>query len=164
MAVFDLGSQAVPGRRLGIGAAGFSLAAISLWALVYLSGVSPWLGYAWLKRDTFGAGPVAIVGENRMGTSYGVSTFVFFKGQEIVVDYNAEIRAGSLRFYVYELAKSGEGAGYSHYVTETGAGAWTYRVPRTGVYVVVIEPSVVRGAGRGYDMSYRVWWGARWAA
>jgi hypothetical protein len=164
MAVFELSSQSDLRRRASLGAIGVVAALFALWALVYFSGAFPWLGYAWLKRDTFGVGPVTVIGENSAGTTFGVSTFAFFKGQEIVVDYDADIRAGSLRFYVYDMAKSGQGAGLSHYVTETGAGTWTYGVPQTGIYVIVIEPSVVRGAGRGYDMSYRVWWGARWAS
>jgi hypothetical protein len=34
-------------------------------------------------------------------------------------------------------------------------------VPATGIYTVLIGPSVARGAGRGYDISYSAWWGAR---
>jgi hypothetical protein len=37
---------------------------------------------------------------------------------------------------------------------------WTYAVPRTSVYKISIGPSVVRG-DRGFDLGYRVWWGAR---
>src|SRR5512132_1975777 len=70
------------------------------WAASYASGAWPWLGYASMTRSTFGAGPVAIVGENARGIDIGLETFFFFKGQEIVIEYDAEIRAGSLWFCV----------------------------------------------------------------
>jgi hypothetical protein len=164
MAVFELGSQSGPRRRATWSVLGVLTALLALWALAYFSGVFPWLGYAWQKRDTFGVGPITVVGEDRAGARWGVSTFAFLKGQEIVVDYDADIRAGSLRFYVYDMTKSGQGAGAAHFVTETGAGVWTYRVPQTGVYAILIEPSVLHGVGRGYDVTYSVWWGARWAS
>jgi hypothetical protein len=162
MAIVDLGSHSIPARRAGIGVLVLFLAGIAVWALAYFSGLFPWLGYAWLKRDSFGAGPIAIVGEDRAGTTLGISHFIFFEGQEIVIDYSATIRAGSLWFYVFDIAKSGQGAGQGHYVTSSGTGIWTYRVPRTGLYTISIGPSVVQGSGRGFDMSYSVRWGARW--
>ncbi len=161
MAVFESGLTSVPARRIGWGAGGIFVAALLLWAALYASGVFPWLGYSWLKRESFGAGPFSVIGENQAGTSFGLSTLLFLKGQEIVVDYAAEIRAGSLRLYVYDIGKTGQGAGGSHYVTQTGSGVWTYNVPKTGLYTISIGPSVTQGAGRGFDLSYRVWWGAR---
>jgi hypothetical protein len=161
MALFELGSTSVPARRIGWGAGGAFVAASLLWFALYASGVFPWLGYSWLKRDSFGAGPFGVIGENQAGTTFGLSTLLFFKGQEIVVDYDAEIRAGSLWFYVYDMTKIGQGGGASHYVTQSGTGVWTYAVPQTGFYKIAIGPSVVQGAGRGYDLSYSVWWGAR---
>jgi hypothetical protein len=148
-------------RLIGGGVAGLLIAAFALWAALYFSGALPWLGYAWLARQSFGAGPVRIVGETSAGTSFGLESFVFIEGQEIVVDYDAEIHAGSLWFYVYRPLDAELGAGTSHYVTESGAGVWTYRVPRTGFYTITIEPSTARGNGRGFDLSYSVWWGAR---
>ena len=161
MAVFESGSTAVPVRRIGWGAGGVFVSALLLWIVLYASGVFPWLGYSWLKRDSFGAGPFSIVGENRVGTELGLSTLLFFRGQEIVVDYDAEIRAGSLWLYVYDITKAGQGGGASHHVTQTGAGVWTYAVPGSGLYRISIGPSVTQGAGHGYDLSYSVWWGAR---
>jgi hypothetical protein len=46
-------------------------------------------------------------------------------------------------------------------VTQTEAGVWTYRVPKSGLYTISIGPSLTQGAGHGYDLSYSVWWGAR---
>ena len=31
----------------------------------------------------------------------------------------------------------------------------------TGIYEVGVWPSVIRGPGRGYDLAYTAWWGAR---
>jgi hypothetical protein len=162
MAVLDIESRSGLGKRAGIGAFGVVVAVFVLWAALYVTGLFPWLGYAWLKQESFGAGPVTIVGEDQAGTSFGPSTFFFLKGQEIVVDYDATIRTGSLWFYVFDLTKAGQAAGSSHYVTQSGSGVWTYRIPRNGLYKISIDASVVKGAGRGYDLSYRVWWGARW--
>ena len=99
--------------------------------------------------------------ETRIGTSLGVSTFLFFEGQEIVIDYDAEIRAGALWFYVYRPFDGELGDGVAHYLTRSGAGTWTTKVAKTGIYSVTIEPTTVRSDDRGWDMSYGVWWGAR---
>jgi hypothetical protein len=163
MAIIEIESGAGLGKRAGIGAFWVPVAVVLLWVSLYFTGFFPWLGYAWLKQESFGAGPVTVVGEDQAGTSFGPSTFLFLKGQEIVIDYDATIRTGSLWLYVFDLTKAGQGGGGSHYVTQSGSGVWTYRVPRTGLYKITIDASVVRGAGRGYDMNYRVWWGARWA-
>ena len=161
MAAFESETTSIPVRRIGWGAGGLFGVAVLLWIVLYVSGVFPWLGYAWLTRDSFGTGSFTIVGEDQAGTSFGPTTLLFFKGQEIVIDYDAEIRAGSLWLYVYDITKIGQGGGGSHYVTETGAGVWTYAVPKTGFYKISIGPSVVQGSGRGYDLGYTVWWGAR---
>lgn len=162
MAIFEteLGTTS-SARRMGAGAGGLFLAAAVLWGALYASGVFPWLGYAWLKRDSSGAGPFSVVGEDQIGTSFGLETFFFVRGQEIVIDYDAEIRAGSLFLYVWDWTKAGQGVGASRFITESGAGIWTYRIPRSGLYKITVEPSTAKGAGGGFDMSYRVWWGAR---
>ena len=150
-------------RRIGAGAGGLFVAAFLIWGVLYALGIVPWLGYAWLTRQSFGAGPLSVIGEDQAGTSFGVSTFFFVSGQEVVIDYDADIRAGSLFLYVHDLTKAGQGLGGSHFVTESGAGVWTYRIPKTGLYAIAVEPSTAVGAGSGFDMSYSAWWGARWA-
>ena len=140
------------------------VAAFGLWAAVYVSGVWPWLGYASASRSSFGIGPVGVVGEDSAGGSYGLSDFLFIEGQEIVIEYDADIRSGSLSFHVFRPFDGVFGDGVMYYVTESSAGAWTWRVPETAIYTVLIEPSVVRGAGRGYDMRYSACWGARKAS
>lgn len=140
---------------------GILVAALALWTGCYLTGISPWIGTAWMNRSSFGAGNITIVGENRMGTELGFSDFVFFEGQELVVAYDAEIETGSLWFHVFQPFDGTIGDGATHYVTESGQGEWTTRIPRTGYYHVTVEPSVLHGKGRGYDLSYSAWWGAR---
>ena len=164
MAIFESETKATPSaRRIGTGAGGLFVAAFLIWGALYASGILPWLGYAWLTRQSFGAGPFSVIGEDQAGTNFGISTFFFMSGQEVVIDYDAEIRAGSLFLYVHDLTKAGQGVGGSHFVTESGAGVWTYRIPRTGLYAITIEPSTAKGAGSGFDMRYSAWWGARWA-
>jgi hypothetical protein len=147
--------------HLGAGAAAVLLFCLGVWAVAYGAGAFPWLGYAWISRSSFGAGPVGIIGETSAGTELGFSTFLFFKGQEITVAYDADIKAGSLGFYVYRPYDGTLGDGVSHYVTESGAGEWSMPVPATGIYHITIEPSPAKGAGRGYDLIYTAWWGAR---
>jgi hypothetical protein len=161
MAALESGLSTGSARHLGAGAGIVFVGAFLLWAALYFTGAVPWLGYAWLKHDSFGAGPFSVVGEDQMGTSFGLDTFLFFRGQEIVIDYDVEIRAGSLVLYVYDMAKMDQGLGAQHFVTKSGSGEWTARIPRTGLYVISIQPSTARGNPGGYDMSYTAWWGAR---
>ena len=104
---------------------------------------------------------MGVIGHDSTGGQFGVSTFLFFEGQEIVVSYDASIRAGSLWIYVHKPYDAELGDGVSQYVTQSGKGEWRWRVPETAIYSVDIKPSVVRGPGRGYDVSYRAVWGAR---
>jgi hypothetical protein len=149
------------GRQIGWTGATLFAAAIGVWAAVYFSGAWPWLGYASMSKSTVSIGPIGIVGEDSTGDGYGLTDFIYLKGQEIVIEYDAEIRAGSLSFHVFQPFDGRLGDGVMHYVTESGAGTWTWRVPATGIYTVLIGASVARGAGRGYDISYSAWWGAR---
>jgi hypothetical protein len=132
-----------------------------VWVSSYATGVWPWIGTAWMNRSSFGAGSITIVGESRMGTEIGFDDFVFFDGQEVVIDYETEIHAGSLWFHVFQPFDGNLGDGVTHYVTESGKGTWTTPITRTGFYHVTIEASVVRGGGVGWDLSYSVKWGAR---
>ncbi|MFN2427054.1 MAG: hypothetical protein ABR587_11485 [Candidatus Binatia bacterium] len=137
------------------------VAVIVGWAGSYASGVWPWIGYAWLERSSFGAGNIRIIGEDRVGTQLGFDNFVFFEGQEIVIEYDVEIRRGSLWFHVFQPFDGKLGDGTTHYVTTSGRGTWTMPVTKTGYYHVTIEPSVTRGPGVGFEMGYTAKWGAR---
>lgn len=132
-----------------------------VWVSSYGTGIWPWIGTAWMDRSSFGAGNISIIGENRMGTELGFDDFVFFDGQEVVVEYDAEIHKGSLWFHVFQPFDGKLGDGVTHYVTESGSGTWTTPITKTGFYHVTVEPSAVRGVGVGWDLSYSVKWGAR---
>ena len=131
-----------------------------LWLAAYASGAWPWLGHASLTRRSTAAGAITIAGEERRGWEVGLDDFLFFRGQEIVIEYEAEIRAGSLHFHVFQPFDAALGDGPDHYVTTSGKGRWRALVEKTGYYHVNIEPSVVRGTGVGWDLSYVVTWGA----
>jgi hypothetical protein len=150
-------------RRIGAGVASAVGLAFLAWVAGYAFGFFPWLGFAWLTRASFGVGPIGIVGETGAGTSLGVSTFLFFKGQEVVIDYDADIRAGSLWFYVYKPFDGVLGDGTYRYVTESGSGEWSVPIRQTGIYHITVDASPVRGKGRGWDLDYTAWWGARQA-
>ena len=150
-----------PAKRIGFGALAFLALALALWILAYATGAFPWLGYAWLNDKSMGAGPITVIGRTSYGTSFGIDEFLFFEGQEIVIDYDADIRAGSLYFYVFQPFDGTLGDGAWHYVSRSGAGTWTTRIPETAIYTIVMDPTVANGAGRGWDMSYSVRWGAR---
>ena len=148
------------GGRIGMAGAALFVA-IAIWLGAYASGAAPWLGYASVKSSSIGAGPISIIGETGSHATFGLDTFYFFAGQEIVIEYEAEIAAGSLWFHVFRPFDGTLGDGMTHYVTKSGAGTWTARIPESGLYAINIEPSPARGAGRGWDLSYSVWWGAR---
>jgi len=148
------------GRAIGIAA----VIALALWPLAYAAGFFPWLGYAWLSRSSIGVGPGHfVVGEDRAGSTFGLSTFLFFKGQTIVVSYEADIRRGCLWLQVWNMLHHGPGESSVYTcVPASGKGEWTVTVSQTGLYDIIVHPSVVRGAGPGWRMSYTAWWGARW--
>jgi hypothetical protein len=134
-----------------------------VWISGYVSGVLPWLGYASWTRSSFGAGAISIVGENRRGIDLGPETFFFFEGQELVFEYETEIRQGSLWFYVYQPFDGVLGSGDSQYVTANGKGRWTVPIRKSAFYHVSVEPSPTHGKPGGWDLSYSLKWGAAFA-
>ncbi len=146
-------------RVIGVGVT----AALILWAAAYAAGVFPWIGYAWLSRSSIDVGPGHfIIGEDRAGSAFGFSNFVFFKGQTIVVSYDAEIRRGCLAMHVWPLFNRTPGDHVSQCVTTRGKKEWTVPVTTTGVYVISVNSSLIKGTGPGWDMDYTAWWGAKW--
>lgn len=134
------------------------LGLIALWVIAYFSGAYPYLGYK-SKHEQSGMG----IGQSS-GTALGPGTFYFFRGQTIFVNYEAEITSGSLWIYVKPYGfgeKRWQGALNRHIVTSS-SGRLTYAVPKSGLYVISVKPSVTAGAGRGYDMRYSASWGAQW--
>jgi len=141
--------------------AAFLVAGLVGWLGGYAAGAWPWLGYAWLTRSSFGAGGITIVGESRRGMEFGFDDFWFFEGQEVVVDYEVKIRRGSLWFHVYQPFDGVLGGGATHYVIESGRGAWTTPITKTGFYHITVDTSPTKGPGVGWDMDYTAYWGAR---
>lgn len=132
-----------------------------LWVAAYLAGLAPWLGYMDRSIRNVSAGAVTIVGDTSSGTEFGPTEFPFLAGQELFVDYDVELRRGALKINVLE---------YSTFdfvlwetVTHSGSGTVSVRIPRTGLYSISIEPTVVGAIGeRGYDLDISAVWGARW--
>lgn len=133
-----------------------------LWAAAYVASVFPWLGYEHRSRSSIMQPPAGVIGESKSGFGLGISNFLFFKGETIVVDYDADIRRGCLWMQVWHIFKDDLGDAADNCVTQSGKGEWTLRVPETGIYEIMIDGSPTRGAGRGWDMDYTVWWGARY--
>ncbi len=133
---------------------------VVLWALAYLSGLAPWLGYVdKTHRDASGVG-LSVAAGTVSGAGFGPTTFAFLEGQQVFVDYDIAIRRGAVLVNVLEYA------GMEHVLWQTvstsGPGTATVRIPRTGLYKISIEPTVVGGVGRGYDLDISASWGARW--
>jgi hypothetical protein len=158
---FPAASRSSATKRVGAVAGIAAIALLVAWVGAYAVGAFPWIGYAWLERSSHGLGPITIIGETRVGTEFGFDDFLFFKGQEVVIAYDADIRAGSLWFHVFNLYDGVLGDGRYHYVSESGRGEWTVPIARTGLYHITVDPSPVRGKGRGWDLTYTAWWGAR---
>jgi hypothetical protein len=165
MSLLEVHSRRPLGRRASA-MAGIAVAAgLVLWAVLYATGVWPWFGFeAWTRRSVAVGPGQLIIGEDRAGgsTGFGFSTFVFFKGQTIVVSYDVTIRRGCLWMQVWHLGDHGPNESVSQCVAASGEGEWTVPVGATGFYAIIIDASVTKGPGPGYDMDYTVWWGARW--
>ena len=147
--------------RVGLGFG----AALVLWMSSYAVGLFPWLGYAAVDRSSIGVGPDHfIVGENKTGAfSFGPQTFVFVDGQTIVVSYDADIRRGCLWMHVWNISgRANKEDHVSQCVTASGRGEWTVPIKETGLYRIFIDGSPIKGNRSGWDMTYSVWWGARW--
>ena len=154
-------TMSLPGA-IGRGPAGFVgialLGALALWIGGYSAGICPWLGYASQSGSSINIGRFP-VGEASTGKfRLGFGTFVFFKGQTIIVSYKAKIAAGCLSIHVWQWAVQGAGADYNNCVAANGTGEWAVPVTATGLYHVFVTPRTVGGR---WDMSYSVWWGAR---
>jgi hypothetical protein len=163
MAAFEIPLPPLIGGRAGTAVGTAILAAILAWPIAYFSGLFPWIGYASLSRSSIGVGPGHfLIGENRAGVTLGPSSFFFFKGQKIVIAYDAEIRRGCLWLQVFHLWHAGPNPSVYRCVTESGTGEWQVPVTQTGIYDIIVHPTVVKGPGPGYEIGYTAWWGATW--
>lgn len=143
-----------PTRFIGITLAGV----LVLWMGGYAAGLCPWLGYASQSGRSINVGrfPVGQASTGKFRLGFG--TFLFFKGQTVVVSYDARITAGCLSMHVWQWAGQGAGADDNNCVAASGTGEWAVPVTSTGLYHVFVTPRTVNGR---WDMSYSVWWGAK---
>ncbi len=133
---------------------------VVLWLVAYLSGLAPWLGFMDKSYRNISAGAVTIAGQTSSGSAFGPTSFAFLAGQEVYVDYDITLRRGAVLINVLEYA--GMEHTLWHTVTRSGSGTASVRIPRTGLYHITVEPTVVGGVGQGYDLDISASWGARW--
>lgn len=134
------------------------LAIVALWVVAYACGLWPWLGYASQSRASINVGrfPIGEMSTGRFRLGFG--TFVFFRGQRIVLDYDAQIADGCMSMHVWRIGTADGSADFNDCVDKSGQGEWTVPVTATGIYHVFVTPRSVKGR---WDMSYSIWWGAR---
>jgi hypothetical protein len=73
------------------------------------------------------------------------------------------VREGSLRIGVLDtFGPVGDKPHFVESVAESGSGEVAFAIPKTGIYSVYFDGSVLGdGEGSGYDIIYNVRWGAR---
>ena len=126
--------------------------------LGYQTGVFETLGYE--SKSIKGGGFTS----TKSGMSLGVTTMYFFKGQTVFVDYDAEVKAGSLWIKVYPLtAMLDADAWLRHKVESTEKGTANFEVEKSGWYRLDWDGTVLgkSPAGSGYDIDYTLTWGVR---
>ena len=97
-------------------------------------------------------------GSSSTGGGFGLKHMLFFEGQTFFVNYDVEIREGTLRL---GILKTLGGSGAPHHVdviSSNGSGETAYQIPETGIYSIFFDGSP---SANGYDVSYSVRWGAR---
>jgi hypothetical protein len=150
--------------RLGAGAGAWAAVGIiglaALWGFAYGVGLAPWLGFEQRTVRNLAIGPLTHAGQSSAGFDVGLKTFLFLEGQEVFVDYDVDIRRGSLLVRVFDETRF-EPILHTH-IVESGTGRISVRIPRTGLYEITLEPSTLKGPGTGYDLTYDATWGAHW--
>ena len=126
------------------------------------------LGYQTGMIETLGYESKSIKGggftSTQSGISLGVTTMYFFKGQTVFVDYEAEVKAGSLWIKFYNLTSMLDtDAWLRHKVESTEKGTAIFAVEESGWYRLDWDGTVLgkSPAGSGYDIDYTLTWGVR---
>lgn len=98
-------------------------------------------------------------GRSTVGWSLGTKTLYLREGQVFDVHYDVNIKTGMLHVHLFnQYAEFGKGTVGSHYARANGKGCFTFRIPETGLYALVIDASP---DGHGYDLEYSASWGVR---
>ncbi len=97
------------------------------------------------------------------GFGLGLKYFYLREGQVAFVDYDAEVRQGSLRLGLHKMgAPIGKGPHFVHQVARSGNGRAEFAIPESGIYKFYFDGSVLGGDSGGsaaYDVSYEILWG-----
>jgi len=126
------------------------------------------LGYQTGMLETLGYESKTVKGggftSTQSGMSLGLTTMYFFKGQTVFVDYEAEVKAGSLWIRFYSLRSMLDAdAWLRHKVESTEKGTAIFAVKESGWYRLDWEGTVLGKSppGSGYDIDYTLTWGVR---
>jgi len=124
----------------------------------YFAGVIQTLGYE--KRHVTFSG---FASGTEAGGGFGLKDMLFFEGQTVFADYEVEVEKGSLRIGLLDtFGPIGNKPHFVETVTRSGSGEVIFVIPKTGVYSIYFDGSVLGdGQGGGYDITYSVRWGAR---
>lgn len=146
------------GRRVGGPAAAVVVVALVCVGVAYFAGLIQTLGYE-QRHVTFSG----FASGTSAGGGLGLKDMLFFEGQTVFVDYEVEIREGSLRIGVLDtFGPIGDKPHFVESIAKSGSGEVAYAIPKTGIYSIYFDGSVLgNGQGRGYDLSYSVTWGVR---
>lgn len=161
---FSSGSIALGEFRLSARQGGVAGALVLLvflgWGAAYATGIYPWTGRESGTVRSFGAGKITVIGNQKRVNSMGFKRFYYWAGQEAMLHYSADVRAGGLRIYLAHGGGLRQRVSDTWTISESGSGEFTFVVPQSGFYRWSINPTVTRG-GKGYDLSYTASWGAR---
>ena len=101
------------------------------------------------------------------GFGLGLKYFYLREGQVAFVDYDAEVRQGSLRLGLHKMgAPIGKGPHFVHQVAQSGSGRAEFAIPESGIYKFYFNGSVLgddTSDSAVYDVSYEILWGVRGA-
>ena len=155
--VTERGQTAISGKVVVGGLGVFALLMTGA-ILAFATGVVETLGYE--SRHISGNGLTS----TRSGSSWGLKTFYFAKGQDFFAEYEASIQKGSLVVHLYKIGSmpSSE-TPYHRMISETGKGTVKLPIQESGLYRISFDGTVLgtqRNAG-GYDLSYHIRWGIR---
>ena len=146
------------GSRVGGPVALLAAAALVVAGGAYFAGLIQTLGYE-RRHVTFSG----FASGTESGGGFGLKHMLFFEGQTFFAEYDAEVREGSLRIGILEtFGPIGDKPHFVKSVSETSSGEIAFAIPKTGIYSIYFDGSVLGGGqSGGYDVSYVVRWGAR---